>query len=264
MMKLISKLNISKKLASKCVSLIVIFAMLIAAYSAFSLNETLGWFAKNEMVTASGMITQAYTSSFKVTCATVTQTTDAQGVTKTETTPIQNINAIFTNIKVPGQSVTFDITVQNVGLYAVELTGLGFEEPNITEDIPKMEGTKAYYLSTELSVDVNEVTHYKKDGEETQATVLDLIESDDDTVTSRPLRDENGVSERINYCDWLGASSVVEGRKLVKLEPQESVTFTVTVLFEDRDDQNVYKNFGADGDGQQERCARGLFITFDE
>ena len=260
-----SKLNISKALLMRGLSLVVVFTTLAASYAALSLNKTLGWFAKNEKVTANGMITQAYTSSFKVTCETVTQTTDDQNVTTTVKKPVENINSIFTNIKIPGQFVTFDITIQNVGLYSVELTGLGFEEPDITEDIPKVEGSTSYYLSTELTVDVNKVVHNKKNGESTQSTELALATNADDTSTARPLRDSDNVSERINYFDWLSESSKVEGRKLVKLEPQESVTFTVTVLFVDRDDnQNVYKNFGDDGDGQQECCKRSLFITFDE
>ena len=79
MRNMFSKLNISKQLVSKGASLVVVLVALVAAYVAVSMNSTLGWFAKNNTVTASGMITQAYDARFKVTYTNVKLTENEDG-----------------------------------------------------------------------------------------------------------------------------------------------------------------------------------------
>lgn len=236
-----SKLNISKALITRGLSLVVVFATLVAAYAALSMNHTLGWFAKNETVSANGMITQAYTSTFKVTYRQVILTRDDTGKVTGKTyvnDATIDPNNILANVKVPGQSVAYEITIQNTGIYPVQLTGFGLEAPAAGGDIPKIVDGTGYYLSTELTTQL-------------------VMQGDTVVETSTPYRlrnKEDGTSVRINYLS-----------EDIELEPQESMAFTIEISFEDNgEDQNVYKNFGEDGTTASGKCVRRIFMTYDE
>ncbi len=277
-----SKLNISKALLTRGVSLVVVFATLVAAYAALSMNHTLGWFAKNETVSANGMITQAYAAKLEVTVQQVV-VTDGQEeripfgtikynrVTKdddgNETTAVVDTGDMLANVKVPGEFITFEITVTNVGIYDVDLTGVGLEAPGVDGDVPKVVDGTSYYLSTQLNTWLKGATVTKADGAKSTLTVKGTKPDDDkdspDYLTdAKFLRDSNG-SNRINYLDWFDDDSTT-----VTLSPKESVTFTIVVHFKDNGgNQNVYKNFGELGENGaivNGQCKRPLFITFDE
>ena len=240
-----SKLNISKALLTRGLSLVVVFATLVASYAALTMNKTLGWFAKNETVSANGMITQAYTSTFKVTFLNVTTNESYTGPAD-----------ILANVKVPGQVVTVDITVQNTGIYSVDLTGIGLEAPQVGEEIPKLYEGDYYYLGTQLNTWLSEVTTSNSKTEVTLKTFNDPVDPKnppDHSKGAQFLR-TGDTSGRINYMDWVTSGAIT-------LEPQDSVTFTVVLHFKDDGKvQNAYKNFGEDGS----KCARSLFITYDE
>ena len=278
-----SKLNISKALLTRGASLVVVFATLVAAYAALSMNHTLGWFAKNETVSANGMITQAYAAKLEVTVQQVV-VTDGQEeripfgtikynrVTKdadgNETTTVIDTGDMLANVKVPGQSITFEVTITNVGIYDVDLTGVGLEAPGVDGDVPKVVDGTSYYLSTQLNTWLKGATVTKADGTKSTLTVPKGSQPDDDEGSpdyltgAKFLRDSNG-SNRINYLDWLDDDSTT-----VTLSPKDSVTFTIVVHFKDNGgDQNVYKNFGELGENGaivNGQCKRPLFITFDE
>lgn len=277
-----SKLNISKALLTRGASLVVVFATLVAAYAALSMNHTLGWFAKNETVSANGMITQAYAAKLEVTVQQVvvnngqeeripfgtikynSVTKDADG---NETTAVIDTDDMLANVKVPGQSITFEVTITNVGIYDVDLTGVGLEAPGVDGDVPKVVDGTSYYLSTQLNTWLKGATVTKGDDTST-LTVPEGTKPDDDEgspdylTDAKFLRDSNG-SNRINYLDWLDGDSTT-----VTLAPKESVTFTIVVHFKDNGgNQNVYKNFGELGENGaivNGQCKRPLFITFDE
>ncbi len=259
-----SKLNISKALLTRGVSLVVVFATLVAAYAALSMNQTLGWFAKNETVSANGMITQAYTSTFKVTYTPFEwvedETTTVEGdLIKEYGTPVSDPNELKTiieNVKVPGQSVYFEIEVQNTGIYAVDLTGVGLEAPSVDDEAPKIVNGVYHYLSTQLTTDVTKVTFDNPE--------LKLGSDDPNADTAQFLRDQSGNATRINYIDWLN-------QDFVTLDPDASVTLDVVITFKDQTymdgNQNIFKNFGElDGNGKPINgfCSRKLFITYDE
>jgi hypothetical protein len=255
---------------------------LVAAYAALSMNHTLGWFAKNETVSANGMITQAYAAKLEVTVQQVVVkngqeeripfgtikynrvTKDADG---NETTAVIDTGDMLANVKVPGQSITFEITITNVGIYDVDLTGVGLEAPGVDGDVPKVVDGTSYYLSTQLNTWLKGATVTKADDTKS-TTVPEGTQPDDDKdspdylTDAKFLRDSNG-SNRINYLDWLDDDSTT-----VTLSPKDSVTFTIVVHFKDNgDDQNVYKNFGELGENGaivNGQCKRPLFITFDE
>lgn len=253
-----SKLNISKQLVSKGASLVVVLVALVAAYVAVSMNSTLGWFAKNNTVTASGMITQAYDARFKVTYTNVKLTENEDGtISKDQGTSYEDPREIITGVKVPGHSVTFDITIQNIGPYAVNVTAIGLEAPTLEEDKPKIDydkdGKVVYrYLSTELTTDVIMVTSKSKDDEGNDKIQPYDINDDSD---ARYLRDrDTGVADRINYFDWVDLD---EG---ITLNPKDSITFTIEMTFVDATyDQNIFKNFADEG-----ACTRRIFINYDE
>lgn len=279
-----SKLNISKALLTRGASLVVVFATLVAAYAALSMNHTLGWFAKNETVSANGMITQAYAAKLEVTVQQVVvnngqeeripfETIKYNSVTKNEAGEVTKTQVIDTgdmlaNVKVPGQSITFEITITNVGIYDVDLTGVGLEAPGVDGDVPKVVDGTSYYLSTQLNTWLKGATVTKADGTESTLTVPEGTKPDDDKDSpdyltgAKFLRDSNG-SNRINYLDWFDDDSTT-----VTLSPKESVTFTIVVHFKDNGgNQNVYKNFGELGENGaivNGQCKRPLFITFDE
>ena len=256
MRNLFLKLNISKSLLMKGVSLVVVFATLVTAYAAFSMNSTLGWFSKNNTVTANGMITQAYQSKFTVTYANVTLTTDNAGnVTKEVGDEVTDPNDIITGVKVPGQSVAFDVTVTNIGIYPATLTGFGFDAPGVDEDIPKYEvdsngNRTAHYLSTELATRLVMATRTNV-GVDPAVSGWTLKTG----VADKYLRQKNGVAGQINYFDWLA-----ENEREIVLDPGESVTFTIQITFVDAEyDQNIFKNFATEG-----KCRRRIFLAYDE
>ena len=250
------KLNISKALIMKGVSLVVVFATLVSAYAAFSMNATLGWFSKNNTVTANGMITQAYQSKFTVTYANVTLKTDANGiVTKEVGTEVTDPNDIITGVKVPGHSVAFDVTVTNIGVYPATLTGFGFDAPGVDEDVPKYEidsegNRTAHYLSTELATRLVMASRTNSNNDPA-VSGLTLKTGVDDKY----LRQKNGVAGQIDYFEW-----IVDAENEVVLDPGESVTFTIQITFVDAEyDQNIFKNFAEEG-----KCQRRIFLAYDE
>ena len=277
-----SKLNISKALLTRGASLVVVFATLVAAYAALSMNHTLGWFAKNETVSANGMITQAYAAKLEVTVQQVVVTDGREEripfgtikynrVTKdadgNETTAVIDTGDMLANVKVPGQFITFEVTITNVGIYDVDLTGVGLEAPGVDGDVPKVVDGTSYYLSTQLNTWLAKAEITSKGGTTTELdlktfTVPENQGSPDYQTGAKFLRDSNG-SNRINYLDWFDDDSTT-----VTLAPKDSVTFTIVVHFKDNGgDQNVYKNFGELGENGaivNGQCKRPLFITFDE
>lgn len=253
-----SKLNISKALLTRGLSLVVVFATLVASYAALSMNATLGWFAKNEKVTASGMITQAYAASFKVSYVQLTPGKNESGEATEVRTPVENPSQIIANMKVPGQEVTFEITIQSTGVYDVKLTGVGLEAPGVDDELPKVTGSgtdvQYHYLSTQLTTQVVRV-------DTTGNSNLSLKSGE---TEKRFLRGTDGTGRKINYFDWLNQDVAV-------LSSGESITFTVKISFVDQTynggNQNVFKNFGErDENGRPINgyCGRQLFITWDD
>ena len=254
MRKLFPKLNISRQLLSRGISLVVVFATLVTAYAALSLNMTLGWFAENKSVQANGMSAQVYNSIFEVTFTPVTVVTDEKqlgvgGTDKTLTadseTGFSSFSDLIANVKVPGQSVTFDVTIKNIGQYSAVLTGFGLEAPEADDDKPVQAevegGVQDCYLSTELTTKVLDVS---ASNENTTLTRND--------VAALRLRDEGKPAARIDYFTWLNESQI-------SLESGDSVTFTIEIHFVDIPNQvqNQYKNYVESGGA----CNRNLFIT---
>ena len=242
MRKLFPKLNISRQLLSRGVSLVVVFTTLVTAYVAFSLNESLGWFSENKTVTADGMSANVYKSEVEVTF---------QVLEGNEFKYVESIAAVISRLKVPGQSVTFTITVKNVGEKPVTLTALGIAAPSEGDEVPKVVGNTSYYLSTELT---------------TKLTGIDNTAWNVNEDLERPLRAGDGTVGQINYFDWLekkednSSSQNTATNKEIQLEKQQYVTFTVVVTFVNKanENQNEYKNF-ADNGG---KCQREFFITY--
>ena len=259
MRKLFPKLNISRQLLSRGISLVVVFATLVTAYAALSLNMTLGWFAENKSVQANGMSAQVYNSIFEVTFTPVTVVTDEKqlgvgepdangkrpSLTADSETGFSSFSDLIANVKVPGQSVTFDVTIKNIGQYSAVLTGFGLEAPEADDDKPvqaEVEGVvQDCYLSTELTTKVLGVS---ASNENTTLTLND--------VAALRLRDEENPAARIDYFTWLKESQI-------SLESGDSVTFTIEIHFVDIPNQvqNQYKNYVESGGA----CNRNLFIT---
>ena len=232
MRKIFSKLNIPKNLISKGTSLIVVFSVLVAAYAAISLNVTLGWFAENDSVSANGMNAQAYKADFEVSF------NDGKGHTELGT-------IISENLQVPGDSVTFTITVKNIGVHSVDMTAMGLEAPTDAQEKPKVVGDTSYYLSSVLTAKTESVS---VDG--TQKIV-------DKEVAAMPLRDSTNGAGRIDFFSWINFG---DGEKVITLESGKSMTVSVTITFVDSGvPQNEYKNFADEG-----TCARELFFTYND
>ena len=287
MRKLFPKLNISRQLLSRGVSLVVVFTTLVTAYAALSMNATLGWFAKNEKVTASGMITQAYAAKFEVTIeqliidengveqAVAVQNIQYTSVSKDETgeevkTVISTDN-ILANVKVPGQYVTFRITVKNIGVYSVNLTGIGLEAPGVDDDLPKFVDGQAYYLSTQLNTWLRETSITTKvDDEDVTTNLYTTTPSQSgppDLNTGAKFLRQDDISNRINYMEWLKADPASKLTP-IELKTGDTVTFVFVVHFkDDGNNQNAYKNFGelgVNGKIENGQCRRSLFITWDD
>ncbi len=232
-----SKLNISKALLTRGLSLVVVFATLVAAYAALSMNHTLGWFAKNETVKANGMITQAYHAKFNVEYSLDT-TDEKTWLAFTGTIPM-------TALKAPGDTMTVSFRVTSISSKPVTITGFGLEAPNLDQESPKFDENGAHYLSTEL---------------QTRLLALSSKELTDDTVSARKYLREQGATSAgsIDYLDWVVADE--NGDKTIVLNPQDSFEFTVEFHFINRkENQNVFKNFHSSG-----KCARRVYIAFDE
>lgn len=266
MRKLFPKLNISRQLLSRGISLVVVFATLVTAYAALSLNMTLGWFAENKSVQANGMSAQVYNSIFEVTFTPVTITKNASGeLVKTLGTPItgtseNDFNALaemFANVKVPGQTVYFEVAVKNIGQNPAVITGIGLDAPGATDDVPvrapvvDKNGNEVtddkgavvyadYYLSTQLTTFVYDA--------KTDPGVDMAVQSS----TAKQLRGENGSADQIDYLECLG-------KETITLDVGQSVKLTIAINFVDTPNvvQNQYKNFVESGGV----CRRKLFIT---
>lgn len=242
-----SKLNISKALLTRGASLVVVFATLVAAYAALSMNHTLGWFAKNETVKANGMITQAYHAKFNM------EYTLDPPVSETQTTPQTWLpfdgNVPLEELKAPGGTLSISFRVTSISSKPVTITGFGLEAPNLDQESPKFDEKGAHYLSTELQT---RLLALKVKSVSQKLT--------DDTVSARKYLREQGATSAgsIDYLDWVAADA--NGDKTIVLNPQDSFEFTVEFHFINREvNQNVFKNFHLSG-----KCARRVYITFDE
>ena len=276
------KLNISKAVVSRGASLLVVSVALVAAYIAISMNMTLGWFAKNNTVTASGMVTQAYDANFKITYQSVEVTTNEDGTLNIEpkNTPVDSPGDFLAAVKVPGQSVAFNVTITNVGVYPAKVTGIGLKAPSAEDDRPLIEtvtsngttSTVYYYLSTQLTTEIlaASVTNpdYKID-------IQDITPGNSTDDNTKPLRTEASGAQAINYFDWLlftladsseNEDSAEESETpavitdVIILDKGQSITLTIQMTFKDSDqDQNVYKNYYEKGG----ICIRDIFITYE-
>lgn len=236
-----SKLNISKALLTRGVSLVVVFATLVAAYAALSMNHTLGWFAKNETVKANGMITQAYHAKFNIEYSFDT------GENKTWT-PFSG-DVPLRELKAPGDTLSISFRVTSISSKPVTITGFGLEAPNLDQESPKFDEKGAHYLSTEMQTRLLALS--------VKSVSKKLT---DDTVSARKYLREQGATSAgsIDYLDWVVADE--NGDKTIVLNPQDSFEFTVEFHFINREEnQNVFKNFHLSG-----KCARRVYITFDE
>ena len=230
MRKRIQQLN--KPILAKGASLVVVFVVLMVSVVAviLDMNHSFGWFAKNNLVSANGMNVQAYHSKFKV-----------EYLNKEGTWTLFSGKIPLDEIKAPGDTMKISFRVTSIGTKPVTINGFGLEAPDPNEEIPKVvqEGDKtvAYYLSTEL---------------QTRLTNLNLNGVEQDPENSFVvLRDENGVSGRIDY---------LAGQTPIELTQGDFITFTVEFEFINREvNQNVFKNFHESGN-----CERTIFISFDE
>ena len=250
------KLNISRAVVSRGASLLVVSIALVAAYVAISMNMTLGWFAKNNTVTASGMVTQAYDANFQVSYQRVD--TDSDEVLSKD---------FLAAVKVPGQSITFTVTVTNVGLYPAEVTSVGLKLPTAAQDVPiyDPDQDEYRYLSTELTTEVLKATTTN-----TAYTleIQDITPGNTEDVNSKFLRTEENGAQAINYFDWLkctvkqpaetGDTVTYASTDVIILAKGESITFTIKITFEDKGNQNVYKNYVEKGG----TCVRDIYITY--
>ena len=242
---IVLKLNNSKMLISRGLSLMVVFSVLIAAYVAVGMNPSFGWFAENKKVTANGMNATAYHSKFEVTF-------------KDEKESDAKLEDLLATLKVPGQSVTFDVTIKSIGEYPVTLTGFGLEAPSADEEKPvkDTDNTTDRYLSTEISTQVSAVSVTKKKNTEMETTSLSF-----NNTLVKPLRAPDAVSAgRIDYFDWL---TLQDGVNEIVLTQGESVTFKIKFTFVNSNaNQNIFKNYASTEKGGV--CSRRLFLTFDE
>ena len=228
-----SKLNISKALLTRGLSLVVVFATLVASYAALTMNKTLGWFAKNETVSANGMITQAYHAKFNVEY-TFDPTDESSWKIFTGTVP-------FENLKAPGDKVQISFRVTSISSKPVTVTGFGLKAPGMEDETPKVDAQGVHYLSTEL---------------QTRLVSMAVKESNVPVTNEDEvfLRDEDSA-DSISYFDWIA----LEDRSFV-LNPNEYAVFTVEFHFINRiTNQNVFKNFHLSG-----KCERTIYIMFDE
>ena len=275
------KLNISKAVVSRGASLLVVSIALVAAYVAISMNMTLGWFAKNNTVTASGMVTQAYDANFKITYQSVEVTTkDGSLIITPKNELVDSPGDFLAAVKVPGQSVAFNVTITNVGAYPAKVTGIGLKAPSADDDRPLIEtvttdgttSTVYYYLSTQLTTEILAASVTNPDYE---IDIKDLTPGNDTDDNAKPLRTEASGAQAINYFDWLICTIVDSSENedsteesetpavttdVIILDKGQSITLTIQMTFKDSDqDQNVYKNYYEKGG----TCIRDIFITYE-
>jgi hypothetical protein len=167
---------------------------------------------------------------------------------------------ILADLKVPGQSVIFNVTIENISAYPVDITAFGLEAPSVQYEVPKVEGTTAYYLSTELNTSLVGISYappQESEGGTAEAETRVGMLEEDELPDPLFLRDANGAG-RIDYFRWLKFEE--NKPQVITLENKKSVTFTVEITFVNKTtDQNVFKNFAEKG-----TCMRDVFFTFDE
>jgi len=240
------------------VSLVAVFAVLVVALVAP--NWSFGWFAKNNVVTANGMTTQAYHSKFRVYYSAPTVDGDGEYVMNGDEyvygayteLPSNGTIPVLDKLKAPGDTVEFKIKIQNIGSRSVLLQGFGLEAPTADEDLPKFDGAIAYYLSTEIQTALKAVgiTSY------TASSAMDLRGGGFSGAVNAPSYTPATSAGRIDY---MAVASV----PAITLASEGTVEFTITMTFEDSNyNQNVFKNFG--GGGANGNCSRRLFFTYDE
>jgi hypothetical protein len=256
-------------IAQKGISLIAVFTMLVVSFVAI-IPLSLGWFAKNNQVTASGMHNQAYKTDFDV----------SYKVKDGGTWQDSNVTEIFSQIRAPGDSTEIKITIKHKSYnkYAVNFTGFGMEAPTAIQDIPKIDSEgNIRYLSTEINTQLLAVSVAPKEGSETSYTIIDDSTDDDSTdeIASAPVylrgttsgekmgtetaSKNPGAAERIDYIDAVSFDNDEE--KKIYVPAGGSVTFTIRVSFVNTGyDQNVYKDFV----NTKGKCERSFFYTYED
>lgn len=253
-------------IAQKGISLIAVFTMLVVSFVAI-IPLSLGWFAKNNQVTASGMHNQAYKTDFDVSYKVY--------VEDTRTWQDSNVTEIFSQIRAPGDSTEIKITIKHKSYnkYAVNFTGFGMEAPTAIQDIPKIDSEgNIRYLSTEINTQLLAVSVAPKEGSETSYTIIDdstegiasapvyLRGTTSDKEMGTETASKNpGAAERIDYIDAVSFDNDEE--KKIYVPAGGSVTFTIRVSFVNTSyDQNVYKDFV----NTKGKCERSFFYTYED
>ena len=264
MRNMLNKINIL--IVKKGISLVTVFTMLVVSLVAM-IPLSLGWFAKNNQVTANGMHTQAYKTDFDVSYKILGE--DGQ------TWEDSNVTQIFSQIRAPGDSTEIKITIKHKSYnkYAVNFTGFGIEAPTATQEIPKIDSEgNIRYLSTEIYTQLLSVSVASKEGSETPYTIIDDStegtasapvylrgttsgeEMGTETASKNP-----GAAERIDYIDAVSFDNDEE--KKIYVPAGGSVTFTIRVSFVNTSyDQNVYKDFV----NTKGKCERSFFYTYED
>ena len=268
MRNMLNKINIL--IVKKGISLITVFAMLVVSFVVI-IPLSLGWFAKNNQVTANGMHTQAYKTDFDVSYKINILGEDG----KTWQWQDSNVTQIFSRVRAPGDFVDIQITIKHKSYnkYAVNLTGFGIEAPTATQEIPKIDSEgNIRYLSTEIHTQLLSVSVAPKNGSETSYTIIDdptegtasapvylRGTTSGEKMGTETASKNPGAAERIDY---LEAVSFEDGKeKKIYVPAGGSVTFTIRVSFEKAlYNQNVYKDFV----NTKGKCERSFFYTYED
>ena len=251
-------------IAKHFVSLVAVFTVLVVAFVAIAPDLTFGWFSKNNRVSANGMTVQADHASFEVYYRVVTSTPAYPGDDWTLLDTTNEMGDIMDGLKAPDDVVTFEIKLVNRGQRDIQITAFGLSTPTDADEKPKnVDGTN-YYLSTELYTSILAV----KD------SAGDSAITDDDNQTF--LRVGSATPAPIDYFSFISDSTGV-----VIAADDGEVIFTLSMTFFNRQDvvdangvvtssgnQNVFKNFGKDADGNVNAsygvCKRRFYFTYNE
>ncbi len=231
------KIKFHKELLNPLLTVLLTGGFLITIFVSLVRGESLGWFASNKNVSASGAGVSVVNKDAELSIAYGTYT-DGEwqygDYTVLASAPALNLSSF----SIPGSSARFKLRIHNTSdTHPLSVTEIGLASFRSENEVPAVIDGENYYLGTQLTACLVSGTPEEK-------------------TAARPLAAYVGDTHTL-----AAASPLVLYSGSTEISPNGNAEWIVELRFINTDsNQNAYANFGVDGNGT---CTRQIYFMME-